>query len=393
MAEVIAGITVSPEMFSVLGAQLVSDPITALSELVKNSYDADAENVSLKFVGDREGIVVEDDGVGMSLDDIQRGWLQIGTPLKRRTSTSPVKRRVLVGSMGIGRLSAFSIADTITIQTGHREDWFEYTISFSDLIGSTNLSDIKIPIRKISRAKQHGTIIRLSKLKWWPTDEEINQTRIRLSVLASPTGTKDFSISLKFDNQETPIEPESGLPAAPIVVEASIDDRGKIVSHLKANPALFEGTIPKPDKLAEEGKRFADRLKNVSLKIFWYSLGERPGQQYWKSSLDTQRALKNLSGLRVYRDGIRVLPYGEAGDDWLALQSRYVSAGPRSRNPRPQQVTGWVNISRLSNPDLRDVANRQGLMNTPAFQELRRFCQDRMQEIAEFRRELEHPVP
>ena len=162
---------------------------------------------------------------------------------------------------------------------------------------------------------------------------------------------------------------------------------------MKANPALFEGTIPKPEKLVEEGKRFADRLKSVSLRIFWYSLGERPGQQYWKSSLDTQRALKSLNGLRVYRDGIRVLPYGEAGDDWLALQSRYVSAGPRSRNPRPQQVTGWVNISRLSNPDLRDVANRQGLMNTPAFQELRRFCQDRMQEIAEFRRELEPPVP
>src|SRR5207302_11400929 len=116
-------------------------------------------------------------------------------------------------------------------------------------------------------------------------------------------------------------------------------------------------------------------------------------QQYWKSSLQTQRALRNLSGVRVYRDGIRVLPYGETGDDWLDLQRRYVNAGPLSRNPRPQQVTGWVSISRLSNPELRDVANRQGLMNTPAFQELRKFCQDRMQEIAEFRRELEPPVP
>ena len=213
MVEVIAGITVSPEIFSVLGAQLVSDPITALSELIKNSYDADAENVGLKFLGGRSGIVVEDDGVGMSLDDIRRGWLQIGTPLKRRTSTSPVKRRVLVGSMGIGRLSAFSIADTITIQTGHAEDWFEYTISFSDLIGSTSLSDIKIPIRRIPGVKQHGTIIGLSKLKWWPTEEEINQTRIRLSVLASPTGTKDFSIFLQFDDSKTPIEPEANLPS------------------------------------------------------------------------------------------------------------------------------------------------------------------------------------
>src|SRR6266571_3623675 len=101
-----AGITVNPEILQVLGEQLVSDHITALSELVKNAYDADAERVEVEFTGG-DRLVVSDNGHGMNLDNIRHGWLQIGTPLKRRTSTSPVKKRVFAGSMGIGRLAAF----------------------------------------------------------------------------------------------------------------------------------------------------------------------------------------------------------------------------------------------------------------------------------------------
>jgi signal transduction histidine kinase len=361
---------------------------------VKNSYDADTENVEVKLIenGDRT-LVIDDDGNGMTLDDIRDGWLQIGTPLKRQVSTSREKKRVLVGSMGIGRLAVFSLADEVSVRTGRGENWFEFAISFSDVTRATHLSDIKILIKRIPKLKNKGTVITLSKLKWWPTSEEMAEMKNRLSVLASPQGTKDFAITLHLGTQIIPIEPETSLPEAPIVVEATVDAKGKIVSHLKANSLLFDGVIPKKEWTAQEGKTFADRLRNVTVKIFWYSLGERPGQRYWKSSLDTQRALRETSGLRVYRDGIRVLPYGERGDDWLELQSKYVAAGPRSRNPRPQQITGWVSISRLSNPDLRDVANRQGLMNTPAFQELKKFCQERMQEIAEFRRELEPPVP
>ena len=59
------------------------------------------------------------------------------------------------------------------------------------------------------------------------------------------------------------------------------------------------------------------------------------------------------------------------------------------RNPRPNQVTGWVTISRLTNPNLGDVANRQGLRDTIDFRALKKFCQERMDEIAQFRRELE----
>jgi anti-sigma regulatory factor (Ser/Thr protein kinase) len=392
--EITGSITVSPEIFSVLGAQLVSDPFTALSELVKNSYDADAELVEVRFVeNEHRSIVVEDDGSGMTLDEIREGWLQIGTPLKRKASVSRMRKRVLVGSMGIGRLASFSVADEVNIQTGSGNTWYDYRLSFDEIVHSATLSAITVPIRKIKQVKERGTIITLTKVKWWPSEEQTDEIKHRLSVLSSPAGTKDFSISLQIQGQTTALEPETSLPAAPIVLDATIDGKGKIVSRLGANGELFEGVIPRTEKIAEQGKTISNTLRNVSLKVFWYSLGERPGQQYWKSSLQTQRALRNLSGVRVYRDGIRVLPYGETGDDWLDLQRRYVNAGPLSRNPRPQQVTGWVSISRLSNPELRDVANRQGLMNTPAFQELRKFCQDRMQEIAEFRRELEPPVP
>ena len=128
MGALVARITVNPEIFQVLGEQLVSDPITALCELVKNSYDADAKRVDVEFLeGNR--IVITDDGHGMSLDNIHHGWLQIGAPMKRRTTTSPERKRVFTGSMGISRLAGFSLADGVRIQTGREENWFEFSLS------------------------------------------------------------------------------------------------------------------------------------------------------------------------------------------------------------------------------------------------------------------------
>src|SRR2546426_8303165 len=144
MTTTLEAVTVNPEILHVLGEQLVSDRITALSELVKNSYDADAEKVEIEFSGG-DSISISDDGHGMNLDSIRNGWLQIGTPSKRRTNISPGKRRVFAGSMGIGRLASFSLANEIRIQTGNGDKWFEFSLSFKEITQAPNLSSVKVP--------------------------------------------------------------------------------------------------------------------------------------------------------------------------------------------------------------------------------------------------------
>src|SRR5438270_13826122 len=79
--------------------------------------------------------------------------------------------------------------------------------------------------------------------------------------------------------------------------------------------------------------------------------------------------LDQAAGLSVYRDGFRVLPYGEPRNDWLRLDLRRVQ-NPTLRLSNNQNV-GYVLISAEANPALRDQSNREGLIENQAFEDLR----------------------
>jgi HSP90 family molecular chaperone len=100
--------------FRLIGRELITDRITALFELVKNCYDANAQNVYVEFynVGTKNPnskIIIRDDGLGMTLSDIKDKWMVVGTASKRKElySPEPYKRRY-VGEKGIGRFAVFT---------------------------------------------------------------------------------------------------------------------------------------------------------------------------------------------------------------------------------------------------------------------------------------------
>lgn len=76
--------------YRLLGRELITDRITALFELVKNCYDANASNVDVEFFDvNRKSpyskIIIKDDGMGMSYEDVERKWMVIGTNNKKKT--------------------------------------------------------------------------------------------------------------------------------------------------------------------------------------------------------------------------------------------------------------------------------------------------------------------
>ncbi|WP_370171234.1 ATP-binding protein [Sphingobium abikonense] len=80
-----------------LGAELVGKQDTALSELIKNAYDADATKVVLTFTDYQQPggtLVIEDDGSGMQDDVIRSSWMRISTASKVDQPLSPIYRRV-----------------------------------------------------------------------------------------------------------------------------------------------------------------------------------------------------------------------------------------------------------------------------------------------------------
>ncbi len=110
-------LTVSLNVLEHLGINLYSNVPSVLSEIVANAWDADAENIRIRFDRPAGQFVIQDDGTGMSAEEVNDRFLMVG---HRRRDVQPgptAKGRRPMGRKGIGKLSLFSIANTITIET------------------------------------------------------------------------------------------------------------------------------------------------------------------------------------------------------------------------------------------------------------------------------------
>ena len=96
-----------------LGINLYSNVPSVLSEIVANSWDADAENVIVTINANE--IVIEDDGCGMTVSDINSHFLKVGYQKREEKKTSPKFNRQFMGRKGIGKLSMFSIAKEVDV--------------------------------------------------------------------------------------------------------------------------------------------------------------------------------------------------------------------------------------------------------------------------------------
>ena len=123
--------TVDSALLSELGEKLVETVYIALVELVKNSYDADATKVTVKFTQGEKGLAeihIEDDGSGMNFHDVERYWMKIATTNKAIDSVSPKYGRPRTGSKGIGRFCCRRLGRALTlITTGKKDDEYQTT--------------------------------------------------------------------------------------------------------------------------------------------------------------------------------------------------------------------------------------------------------------------------
>ena len=109
----------APNTIEHLGVKMYSTLPPVVSELIANSYDADASEVTILLKDSTEKeILVSDNGHGMSFDEINESFLTIGRNrrVKNEPDESPKGRKV-IGKKGLGKLSFFGIAHEIEIAT------------------------------------------------------------------------------------------------------------------------------------------------------------------------------------------------------------------------------------------------------------------------------------
>lgn len=378
-------------LLKLIGEELISDEVVAISELVKNAHDADAGVVTVSFSGvttpDGE-IIVRDDGIGMDRETLLGRWMEpaASTKVGAGRSKTPRGRRVL-GEKGVGRFAADKLARHLEIVTRRKRipdeiqaviDWDQFDVDDRMLEDVLNRWEMR-PAKVISRS---GTLLKMTGLRSVWTERMFRRLSLRLGRLLSPFREKD-SFTITIDSDEFP--EYSGelrsdiLDKSPYWIEARFDGRQTI--SVKTNRT----------RLGQHRWNGHGELTCGPVRIRLYVF-DLDGEALAKVGprMEVRAWLKEWTGISIYRDGFRIWPYGEPHDDWLRLDQRRVN------NPvehlSNNQVVGFIDISRDGNPELMDQTNREGLMNNKPLEDLRRLIYFVLQVIEAERQSIRHPT-
>ena len=155
-----------PKVIEHLGVRMYSTIPPVLGELIANAYDADATKVEIELYDTgKKKIVISDNGLGMSFNDINEKFLVIGRNRRENEDTTPGGRKV-IGKKGLGKLSFFGIVQTITVNTVREGKRNIFTMDWNDLMNSTGGQYLMTPgaVDEIVEGDQTGTEITLTNI-------------------------------------------------------------------------------------------------------------------------------------------------------------------------------------------------------------------------------------
>ncbi|PWN56035.1 sensor histidine kinase [Abyssibacter profundi] len=372
-----------------LGAELVGKQDTALSELIKNAFDSDATSVTLDFKDqDQAGgsLTITDNGSGMSDDVIRSSWMRISTASKVDQPLSPIFRRVRAGRKGIGRFSVQRLGKRLRLETRPRGSRDGFRVFFNwdeEFQPGRDLHDVFNRIERFDKAPDHvGTTLEIEDLRDAWNDKAISRVWRSVLLLQPPfpisrrasdvvgrvqdpgfavviNGTSRAEKSVQFSIDQ------SFLSQAIATITASVDGSGVATVRLVSSKLGVDDAQTFPEQYLLTGP------VEFTTHYFIYSSSTLSGM--------TQSAAaemgRTFGGIRIYRNGFRVLPYGQASDDWLQLDldvsRRDLLVPANNRN-----FFGHVELTTDCNPLFEETSSREGLLENEAFHELRRFVRN-----------------
>jgi len=398
---------ISSGLKNLIGGELITDNFVAVFELVKNSFDAKATEVRIRFENiDTENgkIIIQDNGKGMDYADLTEKWLFVAYSAKKDRSEDLddyrdriQSERFYAGAKGVGRFSCDRLGRFLNLISckdspgavieNLRIDWKKFEHDQKE-----EFIDIPIEHQVLSHNDyniQHGTVLEISgiHLEDWSRDN-LKKLKDKLSKLVRPdlnksVQEKTFKIfleapdQLELDKEETISRKKKGESDGSIyynTVNGEIENfifdalnirTTKIVSSVSPNGERIITNLNDRETFIyeiEEINRFHE-LRNTSITLYFLN----------KSSKDI---FKRKMGIRavdygsvfIYKNGFRIYPYGERGDDSLGIDNRAVQGYNRFIGLR--NLIGQIDIQG-DNPDLREATSRDaGIVKTAAYYQL-----------------------
>jgi signal transduction histidine kinase len=354
---------------------IISDDI-AIIELIKNSKDAGASKVRIDFRqranSEATELVISDDGVGMTLDDIEHKWLNIAYSDKKNATP---QKGAYAGSKGIGRFSCDRLGTELEIRTSRKRqtaiklvvDWTDFEVDDRDFgIGKVDLFPSELTSQEFRATvshnqPDHGTILIIRGLRSEWDAERLRSLRKELErFIIDPSNEflvelhhwkfkKDHPINGPIENK---IFEELDFRASSITAE--IDPRGEqIIFELRHDGNfLFRSKERNP----------YSELRNVALKLFYLN---QPAKAFFNRRTGYRSV--DYGSVFLFLNSFRVFPYGSIGDDWLGIDKRKAQGQRRFFGLR--EVVGFIQL--LDTDDrFEPVSSREGLKRNKAFRQL-----------------------
>lgn len=410
-------------ILTLLGDELIGSDILAIFELVKNSYDAGANEVRILLNDlntDKQTIIIEDDGCGMTPHDLQNVWLEIGTDYKRGLKRTIRFNRIPLGEKGVGRLAVHKLGKCILLETQTEGSLFSNRIylDWEKLIAESNyIDDTQVEIETIAGSllkKNKGTRITITKLKkknW--TKFDLRELARKINSIKSPFKTvDDFEIVLEandfhkewfedvknvdeilnssiyyFDfnlesNEKTKFAkltwnykfyPPKGFKISPESKSVSSEnDNSNNDSKTILSINTKDEECPITEKRMHLLNTDLDGIGTISGRFYVYNLLSIVLKSFGQTNA-IKKFVKENCGVKLFRDGIRVYNYGEPSDDWLGLDlARVQRLGNHfSKNT----VIGAIDIKlKDSHSGLKEKTNREGFDENIHYQRFKFIC-------------------
>lgn len=384
--------------FRLIGRDLITDRVTALFELVKNCYDANAQNVEVIFenvgAGKRySSIRIEDDGYGMSFEDIRDKWMVIGTSSKRVRPYSPEPfNRKCVGEKGIGRFAVDKLGDKVSIITKKRgtSKWLKVDIDWTSYYAdSEKKADIRLftdventyTYTDAEDSDTSGTKLIITCIREPWTKKEIEHLTREISKIVSPFANLSYPFKVHVIASEFNIDKESvrtldDFTNATLSISIDFDKEKNLQQSIfydKGKKTFSYHLIPL--------KSFG----GIRIKIFFFD--ETARRNYRKAFPNDP-----IDGFKVYRDGIIATPFAETNEnpdlkrDILGIDKRVYQDIFNRISTR--EFLGVIDITKKGNPLIIDATNRQDFVDNEEYREMKKFIITQLNAIQDYKVEM-----
>lgn len=412
-----------------LGDMLIKSEDVAFLELIKNSYDADADNVTVLMENltnpDKGIIIIEDDGVGMNMEIILNVWLELASNYKTEkvlNSELTPKGRLPIGEKGIGRLGVHKLGNKIQLiskKINEKEvhvniDWREF--EKGDYLENVPIKVIEKFIPEYFKEKISGTYIMVSdfnkKTKWErgkfreiqrvitsftsPFEETNESFKPTIDILDQPEWLKDvvtwsdikdhsiITFEIEIEGQEITLFDYNYRPSS--IFEKAKSRTIRYGNFKNENNSEIEFIT---DKLVEANKTILEETKKsepidvsglgvIKFKGYIFNLEAFVIKDTVSDKKGLKKYLSENSGIKVYRGTepnennkasyVRVYNYGEPGNDWLGLNLKRVNFPSSISN---NLIVGGVFLDREKTKELKEKTDRQGFIEDENYNKFR----------------------